>query len=70
MKMSKIKINSDMESTIVASLMSLVDDRPNEIKHCGPNEDEEIKQEDMLATSHNFYFDYFMILLICFKVDE
>ena len=34
--MSKIKINSDMESTIVASLMSLVDDRPTE--------DEEIKK--------------------------
>ena len=45
MKMPKIKINSDMESTIVGSLMSQVDDRPNEIKHCEPNEYEEITGE-------------------------
>ena len=43
MKLLKIKVNSDMESTIVSSLLSQVD-RPNEIKHCGPNEHEEIKK--------------------------
>ena len=40
MKLLKIKVNSDMESTIVSSLLSQVDDRQNEIKHCGPNENE------------------------------
>ena len=40
MRLPKIKVNSDMESTIVSGLMSQVDDIQNEIKYCEPKENE------------------------------